>query len=70
MEEVDREPLEAEQDSEVVFRICQLRAVVAHGGPTISAAQDKSAIPTRCRRSVAKDASPSEIVKHMDQTGD
>jgi hypothetical protein len=70
MEAVDREPLEAEQDAEVVFRICQLRAAVVHGGSTISAATDKSAIPTRRKKSVAKGTGPSDVVKYTDQTGD
>jgi hypothetical protein len=66
---VDRELPEAEQDAEVVFRICQLRAAVGHGGSTISASTNKSVIPTRRNRSVAKGASPSDIVKYTDQTG-
>jgi hypothetical protein len=70
MEVVDREPLEAEQDAEVVFRICQLRAAVMHGGSTLSAATDKSVVPTRRNRSVAKGTSPSDMVKYTDQTGD
>jgi hypothetical protein len=70
MEAVDREPLEAEQDAEVVFKICQLRAAVVHGRSTISAATDKSTIPTRRKRSVAKSTGPSDIVKSPDQTSD
>jgi hypothetical protein len=70
MEAVDREPHEAEQDAEVVFKICQLRAAVVDGGSTISAATDESAIRTRRKRSPAKGTSPSNIVKGTDQTGD
>ena len=70
MEVVDREPLEAEQDAEVVFKICQLRAAVVHGGSTISTATDKSAVPMRRKKSVAKGTSPSEIAKSADPTGD
>jgi hypothetical protein len=66
MEAVDREPLEAEQDAEVVFKICQLRAAVVHGGSTVSAATDKSAVPRR-KRSVAKGTGPSDIAKYTDQ---
>jgi hypothetical protein len=69
MEAVDREPLEAEQDAEVIFKICQLRAAV-HGGSAISAAMDKSPIQTRRKRSIVKGTSPSDIVKDKDQTGD
>ena len=69
MEAVDREPLEAEQDAEVVLKICQLRAAVVHAGSTISAT-DKSAIPTRGKRSSAKGTSPSDTVKLTDQTGE
>jgi len=70
MEAVDREPLEAEQDAEVILKICQLRAAVSQGEPTISASTDKSAAPTRRKRSVAKGTSPSDIVKYTDETGD
>jgi hypothetical protein len=70
MEAIDREPLEAEQDAGVVFKICQLRAAVFHAGSTISADTEKSAIPTRRKRSAAKGTGPSDIVKSADQTGD
>ena len=70
MEAVDREPLEAEQDAAVVFKICQLRAAVLHAGSTISAATDKSAAPTRRKRSDVKGSSPLDIVKDTDQSGD
>jgi hypothetical protein len=70
MDVVDREPLEAERDAEVIFKICQLRAAVAHAGSSISAATDKSALPTRRKRSIARGTSPSETVKFTDQTGD
>jgi hypothetical protein len=71
MEAVDREPLEAEQDAEVVFKICQLRAAVVHAGSTISVATDnKSASPTRRKKSVAQGTNPSDMVKFTDQTGD
>jgi hypothetical protein len=70
MEAVDREPLDAEQDAEVVLKICQLRATVVHAGSSISAATDKSTIPTRRKRSIAKGTSPADTVKFTDQTGD
>jgi nitrous oxide reductase len=70
MEVVDREPLEAEQDAEVVFKICQLRAAVAHGKFTLSAGTDKPAVPTRHTKSIAKGTSPADMVKYTDQAGD
>jgi len=70
MEAVDREPLQAEQDAEIVFKICQLRAAVAREAPTIISATDKAAVPTRRKRSVATEATSSGIVKDTDRIGD
>jgi len=70
MEVVDREPLEAERDAEIVLRICQLRARTFDRGATPSEGTSKSASSPRRRTAISKSSGSPDIPKAPAPTAD
>jgi hypothetical protein len=65
MEVVDREPLQATRDAEVVLKICQMRAAVQLGSK-LSEGTGKSSGTSRRRGPVPRGAGTSDIVQNTD----